>query len=154
MNSRSARAQIEEVCFDKEVIFKSPERTTRVLSRGGVIVAGRSVGSVKCTKCLQVCGKNQLWVWLPTTCTPWQAKDALFIPLPLGLPLNDFDHEDDETQYEDDETQNNAWQAVFDNGDEVQKSAPAPALGRNERPQRAQNLPPLGRHGVRHMWGL
>ena len=37
MNSRSARAQIEGVCFDKEVIFKSPEPTTRVLSQGGVI---------------------------------------------------------------------------------------------------------------------
>ena len=37
MNSRSARAQIEGECFDKEVIFKSPEPTTRVLSRGGVI---------------------------------------------------------------------------------------------------------------------
>ena len=37
MNSRNARAQIEGVCFDKEVIFKSPEPTTRVLSRGGVI---------------------------------------------------------------------------------------------------------------------
>ena len=37
MNSRSARAQFEEVCFEKEVMNKSPEPTTRVLSRGGVI---------------------------------------------------------------------------------------------------------------------
>ena len=37
MNSRSARAQIQGVCFDREVIFKSLEPTTRVLSRGGVI---------------------------------------------------------------------------------------------------------------------
>ena len=37
MKSRSARAQIEGVCFDNEVIFKSPEPMTRVLSRGGVI---------------------------------------------------------------------------------------------------------------------
>ena len=33
-------------------------------------------GSAKCTKCLQVCGKEQLRVWLQTTCIPWQAKDA------------------------------------------------------------------------------
>ena len=31
---------------------------------------------------------------------------------PPGLPLNDFDHEDAEAQYEDDEPQNVAWQAV------------------------------------------
>ena len=31
------------------------------------------------TKYPQVCGKKQLRVWLPTTCVPWQAKDALFI---------------------------------------------------------------------------
>ena len=89
------------------------------------IVAGRRAGSVKCTKCLQVCGKKQLRVWLPTS-LPWKAKDALFIPLPLGLPapslpLNNFDQEDAEIQHEDDEPQNDVWQAVFDNGEEVQK---------------------------------
>ena len=55
-------------------------------------------------------------------------------PLPPGLPapnlaLNNFDHEDAETQYEDDEPPNDAWQAVFDNGDEVQMSALRPRLG-------------------------
>ena len=37
MNSRSARVQIEGVSFDKDVFFKSPEPTTRVLSRGRAI---------------------------------------------------------------------------------------------------------------------
>ena len=48
-------------------------------------MAGRWAGSVKCTKCLPVCGKKQLPVWLPTSCIPWQANDALFIPLPPAL---------------------------------------------------------------------
>ena len=49
------------------------------------IVAGRRIGSVKCTQCLQVCGKKQLVACLlATTCVPWQAKDALFIPLLPG----------------------------------------------------------------------
>ena len=92
---------------------------------------------MKCTKCLQVCGEEQLRVWLSMwlsmTCIPWHAKDALLIPLPPGLPppgqlLNDCDHEDAETQCEDDEPQNDAWQAVIDNG-EVQKNALHPRLG-------------------------
>ena len=45
-----------------------------------VLVAGRRVGSVKCAKCLQVCGKKHLRFWLPTACMPWQAKNAPFIP--------------------------------------------------------------------------
>ena len=52
------------------------------------IVAGRRGGSVKCTKCLQVCGKKHLRVWLLTACIPWQAKDQLFISLPPGLPAS------------------------------------------------------------------
>ena len=72
------------------------------------IVAGRKAGSAKCTKCLQVCGKKQLRVWLATACVSWQAKDALVIALPPGqpapdLPMNKFDHEHAETQHEDDE---------------------------------------------------
>ena len=99
------------------------------------MVAGRRAGSVKCTKRLRVCGKMQLCVWLPTSCILWQGKDAPFIPLPLGLPasdlpLNNFDQEDDETQYEDDEPQNDVWQAVFDYVDQVQKSALHPRLQR------------------------
>ena len=79
---------------------------------------------------LQVWCKKQLRVW----CVPWRAKDALFIPLPLGVPppglqLNDFDNIEAETQHEDDERQNDAWQAIFDNGDEVQKEALRPRLG-------------------------
>ena len=67
------------------------------------IVAWRRAGSVKCSKCLQVYGKKQLRVWLPTSRILWQAKDALFIPPPPGLPapdlpLNSFDQEDAETQ--------------------------------------------------------
>ena len=96
------------------------------------IVAGRRVGSVKCTKCLQVCGKKHLHVWLPATCIPWQVYDALFIPLPLGLPaadppLNNFDQEDAEPQNEEDESQNDVRHAAF--GDEVEKSALRPRLG-------------------------
>ena len=86
----------------------------------------RRAGSVKCTKCLHVCGGKHLRVWLPTTCIPWQAKDALFIPLPPGLPaldpsLNNSDQEDAELQHEEDESHNEVWQAAFDNGDEVEK---------------------------------
>ena len=87
--------------------------------------------SVKCTKWLQVCGKKHVRVWLPTTCTPWRAKSSrcrLGCPSP-GLPLNNFDEEDAQTQYEDDEPQNDAWQAVFDNGEEMRKSARHPRLG-------------------------
>ena len=43
--------------------------------------------------------------------------------------MSNFDHEDAETQHEDDEPQNDAWQAVFDVGDEVQKNALHPRLG-------------------------
>ena len=97
-------------------------------------VAGRRAGSAKCTKCLQVCGKKHLRVWLPTTCMPWQAKDALFIPLPPGLPasdppLNNFDQEDAEPQYEEDESQNDVWQVAFESREEVEKSAVHPRLG-------------------------
>ena len=38
---------------------------------------------------------------------------------------------------------------VFDSGNEVQKSALHPAPGSDERPQRAQNLQPQGRLGLR-----
>ena len=45
---------------------------------------------------------------------------------PSSLPLNDFDHEDAETQYEDDEPKNDARQALFHSGDEVHSPARAP----------------------------
>ena len=63
--------------------------------------------------------------------------------------LNKFDQEDAEPQCEEDELQNDEWQGVFDNGDQMQKERPAPAPGNDERPQRAQNLPPQERHGLR-----
>ena len=74
-------------------------------------VAGRRAGSVKCMKCVQVCGKKDLRVWLPTTCIPWQAKDAL-----------------PSSSTREDEPQNHAWQAAFENGDEVERSAVHPRL--------------------------
>ena len=114
---------------------------------------------MKCAMCLQGCGKKQLRFWLPSACTPWQAKDALFIPLPLGFatlpdwPLNKFDSEDGEIKYEDDEPQNDAWQAVFNIGDEVQKSAKNPRLGAMSVHEEHGIFPPQGRHGLRQMWG-
>ena len=81
---------------------------------------------MKCTKCLQVCGKKQLRVWQTTTCIPWRAKDALFIPLPPGLQRFSGRRRD---QHEEDEPQNDAWQAVFDYGEEVQMSALHLSLG-------------------------
>ena len=53
------------------------------------IVAGRRISSVMCTKCLQVCGKKQLCVWLATACVPWKATDALVIAPPPGQPAPD-----------------------------------------------------------------
>ena len=46
-----------------------------------------------------------------------------------GLPFNDFDQEDAETHYEDNELLNDALQEVFDEGEEVQKSAVNQRLG-------------------------
>ena len=43
--------------------------------------------------------------------------------------VDNFDQEDTKTQYEDDEPQNDEWQAVFGNGDEVYKTALHPRLG-------------------------
>ena len=99
------------------------------------------------------CGKKQLRVWLPTLCIPWQAKDALIITLPPGLPapdlpLNNSHQEDAETQYEDDAPQNDAWQAAFDKGDEV-----ASAPGSDGRPQ-GQDFPPQGRLGLCQRWDI
>ena len=83
------------------------------------------------------------------TCPP---SLTFFLPLSLSLslPMNNFDHEDAETQYEDDELQNDAWQALFDVGDEVKKECLASAPWSDERPQ---DFPPWGRLGLRLMWG-
>ena len=45
-----------------------------------VLVAGRRAGSVKCTKCLQVCVNKHPRFWLPTARTRWQAKNTPFHP--------------------------------------------------------------------------
>ena len=70
------------------------------------------------------------------------------------LLLNDFDNEDAQTQFEDDEPQNDAWQAVFDNRDELQKRALHPRLGAMSVHKVHRIFPPQGRLGVRHMWSL
>ena len=56
-------------------------------------------------------------------------RSSSSLPPWLPLPRNNFDQEDAETQYEDDEPRNDVWQAVFDNGDELQKGALHPRLG-------------------------
>ena len=45
-----------------------------------ILLQGRRIGSVKCTKCVHVCFKKQLRVWLQTTCVPWRAKDDALHP--------------------------------------------------------------------------
>ena len=62
---------------------------------------------------------------------------------------HNYDQEDAELLYEEDEPQNDAGQAVFHNGDEVQKSALHPRLGYG-----AQDCPSQGRHGLRQMWKI
>ena len=52
-----------------------------------------------------------------------------WLPAPHLPRMKNFDQEEAETQYKDDERQNDAWQAVFDDGDKVQKSALHPCLG-------------------------
>ena len=47
------------------------------------LVSGRRAGSVKCRRCLQVCGRKKLRIWLPVARVPWQAKRAPPGPLPL-----------------------------------------------------------------------
>ena len=102
----------------------------------------RSLVSVYHWRSASGCPRMRLWLgrhvlaglWqeasacLPMTCIPWQAKDALSVPLPLVLPApdpppNNFDQEDAEPQYEEDESQNDVWQAAFENVFEVEKSA-------------------------------
>ena len=91
------------------------------------IVAGRRAGSVKCKKCLHVCGKKNLRSWLPSACVPWQVKSAPPAPLPPGLPvpgpLVKNDQEEAEPQYEEDERQNDVWQPAFDTREEVEARA-------------------------------
>ena len=50
-----------------------------------VLVAGRRAGSVKCTKCLQVCVNKHPRFWLPTARTRWQAKNTPFHPAAAGF---------------------------------------------------------------------
>ena len=50
-----------------------------------VLVARRNAGSVKCTKCLQVCVNKHPRFWLPTARTRWQAKNTPFHPAAPGF---------------------------------------------------------------------
>ena len=89
------------------------------------------IGSVKCTKSLQAFGKSSC----VSGCQPcaYRGKRKTRSSSrcrPLNQPpMSNFDHEDDDTQYEDDASQNDAWQGVFDLGDEVQRSSLHPRLG-------------------------
>ena len=84
------------------------------------IVAGRRAGSVKCTKCVACLAANEVHTVASERCA--LHPTAVWV-------ASIFDQEDAEPQYEEDEHQNDAWQVVFDTGDEVQKSALHPRLG-------------------------
>ena len=54
---------------------------------------------------------------------------AAWFASPRPAALDNFDQEDAESEYEEDESQNDVWQAAFENEDEVEKSALHPRLG-------------------------
>ena len=67
---------------------------------------------------------------------------------PPTPPLNSFDQDDAEPQYEEDQSQNDIWQAAFDYGDEGEKSALFP----HERAHGAKNIPQQWCHSLRQTW--
>ena len=98
------------------------------------LVARRRAGSAKCKKCLQVCGRKNLCMWLPTACVPRLAKRAPPVPLPPVVPVSgllrhDLDQEEAEPKSEEDEDQNDAWLPAFANEKEVEARGLALRLG-------------------------